>query len=249
MERKRIGLVLVVALLMTSSGLLGYWMAPGEGNDLSGDARYFQVSTYASLSAGGYRGVITIEELLEKGGLGIGTVEGIDGEMMILDGVAYRAGTDMVPHEVPQGTGIPFAMVADFDEDAGDAFWANDVDNYTVLQELFYEQAGDHIVSAVLVQTEFGSLTIRSVPGQQEPYPPLAEVIAAQSTTVLHDISGSLIGFVIQEGLGEVNVAGFHLHFLSDDLSYGGHVLDVSFEMGQVWSVGLSEVQVIDAYR
>ncbi|HQQ25802.1 MAG TPA: acetolactate decarboxylase, partial [Methanomassiliicoccales archaeon] len=70
---------------------------------------------------------------------------------------------------------------------------------------------------------------IRSVPGQQEPYPPLVDVVANQTTLRLENVRGTMIGFYISEGLGDLNAPGFHMHFLSEDLSYGGHVLDVEF--------------------
>ena len=100
--------VIGVAILVMSGGLIGYWVAPGESGDGGVDV-YFQVSTYERLNEGHYEGIISLDQLLDRGDFGIGTVEGIDGEMMILDGVAYRAGTDLAPEEVAPGTMIPWA--------------------------------------------------------------------------------------------------------------------------------------------
>jgi acetolactate decarboxylase len=46
----------------------------------------YQVSTISSLLAGGYDGDTTVGELLRHGGFGLGTFNGVDGEMMVLDG-------------------------------------------------------------------------------------------------------------------------------------------------------------------
>ena len=224
-----------VAILVLSSGLVGYWLAPGEASGSAMDP-YYQVSTYGRLSDGHYEGVMTLDRLLEHGDFGIGTVEGIDGEMIILDGTAYRAGTDLVPEEVSLGTMIPFAMVTRFS--TGISYGVADIDDYAELKELYggmADRSRPCVALAVMLEAEFDSITIRSVPGQQVPYPPLVEVIAEQTTMVLHDVQGTLVGFIMSSGLGDINLAGFHLHFLSEDLSYGGHVLDVSFEQGTMY--------------
>ena len=41
--------------------------------------------------AGLYGGSFTIGELLEHGDLGVGTLDSIDGELIVLDGKAYQA--------------------------------------------------------------------------------------------------------------------------------------------------------------
>jgi len=222
-----------MAILVLSSGMVGYWMAPGEASAEVDRDSYYQVSTYGRLSEGGYRGMISIEGLLEHGDFGIGTVEGIDGEMMVLDGVAYRAGTDLAPVEVPSGTLVPFAMLTYFDQSESTITGAHY--NYTVFKDWLDDILQDTIAYAIMIEADFDSITIRSVPGQQEPYPPLVDVVANQTTMRLESVHGTMIGYYISEGLGEINVPGFHMHFLSQDLSYGGHVLDVEFSDVRVY--------------
>ena len=41
--------------------------------------------------AGLYGGTMTVGELLEHGDLGLGTLDSIDGELIVLDGKAYQA--------------------------------------------------------------------------------------------------------------------------------------------------------------
>jgi len=40
------------------------------------------------------------------------------------------------------------------------------------------------------------------------------------------DIKGTLVGFWCPEYIGDINTSGFHLHFLSDDHSIGGHLME-----------------------
>ena len=56
----------------------------------------FQASTIAALLDGAYEGDLTFAELAEHGDLGLGTLNGLDGEMIALDGRFYRADVDGV---------------------------------------------------------------------------------------------------------------------------------------------------------
>jgi len=236
--------VICIAIMVIASGLIGYWSSPGVGDGGDDGGIYYQVSTYARLNDGCYGGGITIEELLEHGDYGIGTVEGIDGEMIVIDGLAYRAGMDMVPVEVPSGTMIPFAMMNEFC--FGLEYHTEEIENYSELRGLldFLTDSEEYIAFGIEIETVFESLTIRSVPGQDEPYPPLSEVLAGQNTMVLHNVSGTMVGFCLTDGLEGINLPGLHIHFLSEDRSYGGHVLDMTFEDADIWVSQLSSVTV-----
>lgn len=48
-------------------------------------AEAYQVATISSLLAGGYDGDTTVGEMLRHGDFGLGTFNGVDGEMMVLD--------------------------------------------------------------------------------------------------------------------------------------------------------------------
>ena len=52
--------------------------------------KLFQYNTLNALFAGLFDGSLTIGELLKHGDLGIGTLDSIDGELVVLDGKAYQ---------------------------------------------------------------------------------------------------------------------------------------------------------------
>ena len=74
--------------------------------------KMFQVSTLHALVAGYTRSVVTVQELEGKGSVGLGTFEGVDGEMILLDGVCYRARQDGSVVRPAPDTGVPFASAA-----------------------------------------------------------------------------------------------------------------------------------------
>ena len=51
----------------------------------------YQVALLQSLTQGYYDGIIKVSELKEHGDIGIGTFEGVNGEMIVLDGTVYQA--------------------------------------------------------------------------------------------------------------------------------------------------------------
>jgi acetolactate decarboxylase len=78
----------------------------------------------------------------------------------------------------------------------------------------------------------FSYMKTRSVPKQAEPYPSLAEATANQKVFEFHDVQGTLVGVWCPEYVQGVNVAGYHLHFLTADAQAGGHVLECALQEG-----------------
>jgi acetolactate decarboxylase len=54
---------------------------------------------------------------------------------------------------------------------------------------------------------------------------PLVQAAAVQPEFEFRHISGALVGFWTPEYARTLNVPGYHLHFLSDDRTCGGHLL------------------------
>ena len=78
------------------------------------DDEVWQYSTIAALLAGTYQGALTVGELKTHGDLGLGTFNGLDGEMVVLDGKVWQVRTDGRPIEAGDGVGVPFAAVIRF---------------------------------------------------------------------------------------------------------------------------------------
>ena len=52
---------------------------------------FFQVSLLQGLTFGDYHGSVSVKDLKRKGDAGLGTFDGLDGEMIMLDGSVYKA--------------------------------------------------------------------------------------------------------------------------------------------------------------
>src|SRR6186997_2665519 len=75
----------------------------------------FQASTIGALLKGAYEGDVTFRELAEHGDLGLGTLNGLDGEMIALDGSFFRADVDGNIGPIDPETATPFAVVVPFE--------------------------------------------------------------------------------------------------------------------------------------
>jgi acetolactate decarboxylase len=206
-------------------------------------AEAYQVSTISALLAGGYDGTTTVGELLRFGDFGLGTFNGVDGEMMILDGKAYRGTTDGRAHPVAADERTPFAVVVDLEPQGSMAVAAGQSLQQlkAALDALPYSAAR---ILAARVDGRFKTIRIRSEPKQVPPYRPLPEVIKQQVVHDLEDADGTLIGFRFPAAASSVNVAGWHFHFLSADRTRGGHVLALTTGAGQALLQEISDLRI-----
>ena len=236
MVRRMIGRAL--ALILPLSLLAAAAPAPARA------AEAYQVSTISALLAGGYDGTTTVGELIGRGGFGLGTFNGVDGEMMVLDGKAYRGTVDGRAHPVGEDERTPFAVVVDFKPQGSMPVAAGQSLEQleAALDALPYSAAR---ILAARIDGRFERIRIRSEPRQVPPYRPLPEVIKEQQ--VAHDLDaadGTLIGFRFPAAASSVNVAGWHFHFLSADKTRGGHVLALTTGTGGALLEEISDLRI-----
>lgn len=191
----------------------------------------FQVSTINALLQGVYDGAITCGDLESKGDLGIGTFEGLDGEMVGLDNEIYQVKADGTVVSPGNEVKSPFATVTFFETDSSRP--VEDLTGINSLQQRLDKMiTNKNIIYAIRLDGVFKYVKTRSVPGQKKPYPPLAEVTKSQPTFEYENIKGTLVGFWYPQYLQGINVPGYHLHFISEDRRQGGHLLDCSLAEG-----------------
>ena len=218
------------------SAIILVWSAsvPGEmtgnQNNPAGRDIMAQVSTIGSLMAGNYDGLYSIGELLRHGDFGLGTVHSLDGELIVLDGKAYQVRIDGAVHDVPHDMKTPFASLTWYDLDetieapAGElASLIMFLDNH-INKDLFY---------AIRIAGEFDFVKTRSVT-DRKPYSPLVEVVKTQAVFERGKCRGVLIDLYCPPFAQGINVPGHHFHFLSEDKTFGGHVLDLKISKATI---------------
>lgn len=203
-----------------------------------------QVSTIDAILAGTYDGLISFTELGPYGDFGIGTFDKLDGEMIMLDGNIYQVKADGKVYNPDVSTTTPFAVVAKFNQEMSipintETDYANFkaiVDRAVPNKNLFY---------ALKVKGHFEKVKTRSVPAQSKPYPPLTEITKNQPIFNFKDVSGTIVGFLSPPYVKGINVPGYHLHFLTEDLTSGGHLLEFKLLRGTIEIDKLSNFYMI----
>jgi acetolactate decarboxylase len=185
----------------------------------------FQASTIGALLDGAFDGDLSFAELAEHGDLGLGTLNRLDGEMIALDGEFFRADVDGAVSPVPAAAKTPFAVVTSFEAEVDEQIEGrhSHAELLARLDALIPPGASS---CAIRLDGRFELVRARSVPAQSPPYRPLAEVVADQHVFELEDVTGTMLGFRFPAYVEGIEVGGYHLHFISDDRSRGGHVLD-----------------------
>lgn len=189
----------------------------------------FQVSTIDALMQGVFDGFYSFDDLMTHGDFGIGTFDALDGEMIALDGDYYQVKADGVAYPVQDDMTAPFATVTHFDVDQTVAVQnasnltelSSQIDQYLPSRNMFY---------ALRIDGTFPYVRTRSVPGQEKPFPRLADAVMNQSVFNFTNVTGSVVGVWAPDFVKGVNVPGYHLHFITEDRKAGGHVLEIQVD-------------------
>ncbi len=175
-----------------------------------------QVSVISALMAGDYDGSVGLDKLKTLGDFGLGTFDGLDGEMVVLEGVVYQVRSDGSVAQPGDGERTPFAAVVRFSADRRLQLAAAGS-----LEQL--NQALDALIGsanrfyAVRIDGPLPRLKVRSVPRQAKPYPSLAEAAKAQTVFDLDGARGTLVGLRCPAYSKGMAVPGYHWHFISED--------------------------------
>ncbi len=219
---------LVLLLIISLSALYVFTKYQATGIITANRDILFQVSAFNSFSSGQYAGYVPYSELAKHGDFGIGTVNGLDGEMIALDGKFYQIPFDGNPVQISSSSMTPYATVTFFEADK--TLHVSGL-TYSELTEYINQSlpSGDAIY-AIKVSGTFDYAKTRSVPNQTQPYPILNEVVSHQSVFNLTNVSATAAGFYFPNSMNGVDFAGYHLHFLTSDQSAGGHLLECNIK-------------------
>ena len=226
----------VLCFLLT----LAYAGCRGPHGD--GDTLY-QVSTIDALLTGEYDGAVSVAELQKHGQVGLGTFDGLDGEMIAVDGRFYQVRVDGHAYQASERVTVPFAAVTRFETD--EEMRLRSIESFEELAQVLDNSiSSPNAVYAIRIEGEFEYVRARSVPRQGRPYRPLAEVVEEQKSFPFRSVRGTMVGFRCPEALRGVNVPGYHLHFVNATRTRGGHVLDCRIKEAVVHLDYTDEVHV-----
>jgi acetolactate decarboxylase len=184
----------------------------------------FQVSTSAALVEGLYQGAVRISRLLRHGDFGLGTFIDLDGEMVVLEGVCYRAASDGAVTTVEGDRLIPYAVVTRFSVEF--AKRSQQVNRFSDLVAVCDGlRSSENVFYAFRVEGKFSFVKTRVMKAVTQGTG-LKAASSGQEEFTFEDQEGTLVGLWSPGFAGSFSVPGYHFHFLSADRKRGGHVLE-----------------------
>ncbi|MCC2625957.1 MAG: budA [Burkholderiales bacterium] len=186
----------------------------------------FQVSTSTALVQGIYNGCMSIAEIKKHGNFGLGTFDELDGEGILLDGVAWQARGDGSVVIAPDTALAPFWVVTKFTPQITTKI--NCIKSFADLcKQIDTLRTSQNIFSSICIKGIFKNIKYRVACRTRQGID-LVTATNNQAIFKVEECSGTLIGFWSPQYAKTLNVPGYHLHLLSDDHKHGGHVLEVS---------------------
>ncbi|MDR0299950.1 MAG: acetolactate decarboxylase [Streptococcaceae bacterium] len=185
--------------------------------------KIFQHNSYHSLRSGFYKGTIALSEALRHGSIGIGTLDGANGEVIILDGVAYHGDANNQVRQVGLDDNETLPYVAVLDIKASDL---NSLEFENLLSDDLYAELAksfsNYSLYGIKITGNFRLVEIMSKPAHNTA--PYEEILEKQPHFKREKLSGTMVGIWGPRHLESLYGSGYHLHFLSDDKSFGAHV-------------------------
>lgn len=192
-----------------------------------------QHGTLGALMAGLMDGTERLSNLLKLGNLGIGTLHGLDGELIILGNQGFQGKSDGTLVPLTGEELVPYAAVMQFHAEKVISI-EETCTSEEIKKEMIHQMKSQNLFSGIKISGEFSFMHIRIMPKQNKPYKRLVEVSENQPEFTKRKIKGTIVGFYTPELFQGVAASGFHLHFLDDAHTFGGHILDFTLEKGQL---------------
>ena len=198
--------------------------------------KLYQASTLQALALGYTKPVVTVKELLEHGNTGLGTFESVDGEMIILDGVCYQAKDDGSIVRSEDSAGVPFAVAGTLKD--GKIIKMDDMKDIEAIKteltlciDLDFSLNSIHIAR---IDGWFEKIHARAGAPYRSQHVSLKNILSkTQKDFSFEGLYGTLVCVYFPDYMDGINASGWHMHFLSKDKKYGGHVFEASLGSGE----------------
>lgn len=200
-----------------------------------------------------FEGNLTVAELKTKGDIGLGSYTKLDGELVMLDGVPYQV-TEDGKVSVPQDDAkIVYVNATFFEPDF--SFDVKDTIDYDALRAKINEELhSKNMFYGFKIRGEFNYMKCGGLHKQEPPFKDGLDVLIPNRPVFeRQNFKGTMVGFFCPDFIGDINAAGYHLHFISEDKTFGGHVMEFEAKSLDVAMDEMYEYQFVlpntEAYR
>ena len=204
-----------------------------------------QLSISQSLTKGNYDGYYKIIDLMEKFNFGLGSLEDLDGEFLLNGKNVFQLKNDGSANLINNNIGTPFGIFGDFLP----TFQFESFEEINSLNELYnkieFFFPEKNLPLMIKLIGEFSYCNYRSLPKQSKPYPPLPQIIKNLPNFSMENFKGTIIAFRFPQYFSNLNCPGYHIHFISENCQFGGHILDLKLKNYQLFISESNEFKLL----
>jgi len=224
--------LLLTSLLCTCDPAPKSQTAAKPNNDLEASTievsisdQFYHYSIWYAFVNKVYDGLLTAGELKLQG--------------VMLNGKLFQVTQDGKVSQPDNEAGIVYANATFFDVDK--SFSIQETVDYEALRARINAQlATKNMFYSFRIHGTFATMKCGGLHKQELPYTEGLDVLIPNRPVFEREnFKGTMVGFYCPEFIGDINVAGYHLHFISDDETFGGHVMafsgnDLTVEMDEM---------------
>ena len=191
-----------------------------------------QFSTKTNLLNKEYFKKFNLYDVEKNGNFGLGTLNGVDGEVIILDGIFYQVDYTGKVNLPEKWSLTPFANIKFFNSDK--SVTIKDKNQTGTFDIIKFNNPEDKL-SAVKIAGVFKSVKARSVKKVKTQTKTLEQIINDQAVFDFDNVKGTMVGYYIPDKYNTECFTGFHFHFISENKKLGGHILDFKIDSVNVY--------------
>lgn len=186
----------------------------------------YQISTSIAISNGCLDGFLTLKEIKRLGNFGIGSITGLEGEIIYLNDEFHHFSDNGLTNRTNEDFMSPRMLITNFK--SKNMIEINQNTTYQKIKKIIESSMPtQNIMYAIKIIGVFNWVKIKCFPKQIKPYPqgPI-ELTCHENALELQNISGVLVGYFMTDLFKKVNSSKYHFHFMSADKKHGGHLVD-----------------------
>ena len=209
--------------------------------------KIYQVSTLQALALGYTKPVVTVEELLQNGDIGLGTFEDVDGEMIILDDVCYQAKPDGAVVRTNDSHGVPFAVAGSVT--GGKKVQMGEMKDIEAIKMeltmIIDEDFSLNSIHIARIDGWFEVIHARAGAPYHSQHVSLKDILSkTQKDFCFEKLYGTLVCVYYPDYMDGINASGWHMHFLSKDRKLGGHVFEATMTSGECLIQKIDRIEI-----
>ena len=197
-------------------------------------AKIYQFGILPAFLNGIYEGDVPFEHIQKLGNFGLGTVNGLKGELIALDGEFYQMDELGQASKVNPKNATPFALVSQFEPYK--TFLIQNIPTLKELnQKIVAEMETTNIFYMLRIDGIFTNVHLRSENCQYVTHHPLGDLLPAiQKKQTLLISEGTLVVSFCPSYSKSLTIENFHYHYINKERTLGGHVFDLNLVQAQL---------------